>query len=262
MRKQTNSRPWDVNAKTASTEQISRLEFRTLERHIWARVQHSPLASMWNLQGVSIREVAKRTWSGVYEESLFGRASQLAYSFFSAVFPALIAMSSIMGMIAKSSGSLYFELLKRIGHLVPPAAFSLVINTFSETERASTKGKITLGLLVAVFSASVGISALQDTLNTVYKVTETRSFWMARIEAIGLTILVALIVLSALLVLFAGDFGSNHLTHFLRGGLSVSIRVLAWVAASLLMILSFEVMYYFCPNVPHRTWRWFTPGAS
>ena len=39
------------------------------------------------------------------------------------------------------------------------------------------------------------------------------------------------------------------------------LRVLAWVLASLLMVLSFEVMYYLCPDVPNRKWRWFTPGA-
>jgi membrane protein len=261
MDKQIDSQYRAAKAKKTRAELASRLNFPNLERHIWAQVQHSPLASMWNLRGVSVRVVLKRTWNGIDEENLFGRASQLAYSFFSAVFPALIAMSSIMGMIARSSGNLYIELLERIGRLVPPAAFSLVVKTFSETEKASTKGKVTLGLVVALFSASVGISALQDTLNTVYKVKETRAFWMARLEAMGLTILVALIVLGALLVLFAGDFGAKYVISFLSGGLSIAIRVLAWILASLLMILSFQVMYYFCPDVPHRTWRWFTPGG-
>jgi membrane protein len=82
---------------------------RHFERQIWAHVQHNPLSSMWDLHGVPLKEVAKRTWVGINEDNLFGRASQLAYSFFSAIFPALIAMSAIMGMIAKSSSDLYFN---------------------------------------------------------------------------------------------------------------------------------------------------------
>ena len=238
-------------------------QIHTMEHQVWAHVQHSPLASMWDLHGVPLKEVAKRTWEGINDDNLFGRASQLAYSFFSAIFPALIAMSSVMGMIAKSSSELYFKLLDRIGRLLPPAAFSLVVDTFKQTTSASTTGKVLLGILVALFSASVGISALQDTLNTVYRVKETRPFWKARIQAMGLTILVAMIVIGALLVLLAGDVSANHVQPLFRGAYSVAvaIRIIAWTIASLLTILSFEVMYYFCPDVQHRKWRGFTPGG-
>ncbi len=218
---------------------------------------------MWDLQGLSLKEIAKRTWTGIDDDNLFGRASQLAYSFFSAIFPALIAMSSIMGLIAKSSSHLYLELLHRIGGLIPPSAFQLVIQTFQQTTSASTAGKVSLGLIVALFSASVGVSAIQDTLNTVYKVKETRPFWKARLEAMGLTILVAAIVVIALLTLFAGDFTANYLEHRFYGSyaLSIVLRIVAWTLASLLMVLSFEVMYYFCPDVQNSRWRWFTPGG-
>jgi membrane protein len=235
--------------------------FRILEQHIWARVQHSPLSSMWDLHGVPTKEVAKRTWQGTNEDNLFGRASQLAYAFFSAIFPALIAISAIMGIVAKSWNDLYLRLLGRMGHLIPPSAYSLLVDTFKQTESASTTGKVTLGVLVALFSASIGISAIQDTLNTVYKVRETRAFWKARLQAMGLTILVSLIIISALFAVFAGDFGATHMEHLFRGSIAIAIRIVAWTIASLLMILSFEVMYYFCPDVQHRKWRWFTPGG-
>ena len=237
--------------------------FHILEQHIWARVQHSPLSSMWDLHGVPTKEVAKRTWQSTNEDNLFGRASQLAYAFFSAIFPALIAISAIMGIVAKSWNDLYLRLLDRLGHLIPPSAYSLLVDTFKQTESASTTGKVTLGVVVALFSASIGISAIQDTLNTVYKVRETRAFWKARLQAMGLTILIALIIIGALFTIFAGDFGAKHMQYLFTGSQSIAImlRMLAWTIASLLMILSFEVMYYFCPDVQRRKWRWFTPGA-
>lgn len=248
-----------------NTQVVGRHRFsvHNMEQTIWAHVQHSPLHSMWDLQGVPLKQVVKGTWDGINDDNLFGRASQLAYSFFSAIFPALIAMSSLMGLIAKSSGDLYVKLLNRIGQLIPPSAFALVTDTFKQTTSVSSAGKVTFGLLFALFSASVGISAIQDTLNAVYKVRETRPFWKARLQAIGLTVFVAALVILALSTLFAGDYAANHLAGMFRGALvlSVLLRVLYWAAASLVMVLSFEVTYYFCPDVQNRIWRWFTPGS-
>lgn len=274
MEERMEERPKGVDGPTGEARTVAAVavpgqgsphaEVHTHESSVWAHVSHSPIASMWNLQGVSLKEIGKRTWTGIDEDSLFGRASQLAYSFFSSIFPALIAMSSLMGLIAKSSTHLYLELLDRVGRLVPPASFALVMSTFQETTRASTAGKVSLGVVVAVFSASVGVSAVQDTLNTVYKVKETRPFWKARLEAMGLTILVAVIVIFALLTLFGGDLGAHFLEHRFYGShaVSLAVRIAAWIAASLLMVLSFEVLYYFCPNVQNSQWRWFTPGSA
>lgn len=235
----------------------------SMEQSVWAHVSHNPIASMWNLQGSSVKEIAKRTWQGIDEDNLFGRASQLAYSFFSAIFPALIAISSIMGLVAKSSGHLYILLLQKIGALIPPTAFQLVLQTFQSTTAASTGFKVVLGIVVALFSASTGISAIQDTLNTVYRVKETRPFWKARLEAMGLTVLVAAVVLVALGTLFSGDLCANWLDHRFTGSfaLSIFVRIVAWTLASLLMVLSFEVVYYYCPDVQNSRWRWFTPGG-
>lgn len=218
---------------------------------------------MWDLQGVPVKEVGKRTWAGIDEDNLFGRASQLAYSFFSAIFPGLIAMSSLTGLVAQSSHELYVQLLGRIGRLIPPSAFSLVMDTFKETTSASSGGKASFGILIALFSASFGISAVQDTLNTVYKVKESRPFWEARLQALGLTVLVALLVISALLILLAGDLGAEYVRNLFNGGksLPILIRIAAWITACLLTVLAFEVMYYYCPDVQQRKWRWFTPGA-
>jgi len=244
-----------------TVREISNTE--TWEQNAWALVQSSPLRRMWDLRGVPLKEVAKRTWKGMDDDSLLGRASQLAYAFFAAIFPALIAVSSLMGLVAKSSGHLYVALLNKVGQLIPPTAFALVTDTFKQTTSASTPGKVTFGLLFALFSASVGISALQDTLNSVYRVRETRPFWRARAEAMGLTLVVAFLVTLSLLVLFLGDLGATHLQTMFRGAavLAVVLRGLYWVVASLLMMLSFEVMYSYCPDLQRHVWRWFTPGA-
>jgi len=234
----------------------------TLEQHSWDYVHISPLRSLWQLKGVSAKEIVRRVWCGADGDNLLGRASQLAYSFFAAIFPALIAMSSLTGLVAKSSAHLYFVLLNKIGSLIPPSAFALVTDTFRQTTSASTRGKVTFGVLFALFSASVGVSALQDTLNAVYRVGETRPFWKARIEAMGLTLVVSVLAVLALLILLLGGLASYRIGNMFQGAivLVAIFRVIYWGAACLLMILSIEVLYTFCPNVRH-VWRWFTPGG-
>ena len=90
--------------------------------------------------------------------------------------------------------------------VIPTQAFGIVLGTFNETTAHSTSGKLTFGLIAAIWSASVGISALQDTLNAVYKIEESRSYIKARLEAIGLTILLMFIITGCLASMLGGDF--------------------------------------------------------
>ncbi|MBS1814768.1 MAG: YihY/virulence factor BrkB family protein [Acidobacteria bacterium] len=233
-------------------------------RSVWELVSHSPLEGLWDLRGVPLKVVAKRVWNSTNEDNLFGRASQLAYYFFFALFPMLIAASSVLGLAAKSATQIYVALLNRIATLIPPAAFGIVMDTFNQTTQHSTPGKITLGLLTALWSASVGVSAIQDTLNAVYKVKEKRSYWRARGEAILLTIGVVIVFTVALATLLGCDVGARLLEHRFTGAFIVAwfTRITGWAIASVLVVLVFALLYFFSPDVEKRKWRWFTPGSA
>ena len=233
-------------------------------RSVWELVSHSPLEGMWDLRGVPLKIVAKRVWNSTNEDNLFGRASQLAYYFFFALFPMLVAASSILGLAAKSATQIYVALLNRVATLIPPAAFGIVMDTFNQTTQHSTPGKITLGLLTALWSASVGVSAIQDTLNAVYKVKEKRGYWRARGEAVLLTIAVAIVFTIALATLLGCDVGARLLEHQFMGAIIVAwfTRIIGWIVASVLVVLVFALLYFFSPDVEKRKWRWFTPGSA
>ncbi len=108
------------------------------------------------------------------------------------MFPTLLCASSILGLAARSAYQFYDKLLDYLAVVIPTAALGMVLSTFNETTAAATSGKLTFGLIAAIWSASVGISAIQDTLNAVYKIEDSRSYIVARIQAIGLTILLTL----------------------------------------------------------------------
>ena len=216
------------------------------------------------LNALEIKPIALRTWQSIGEDDLSGRSAQLAYYFFFALFPGLIAVSSLVGLVLSSASATYDKLLAYMAAVIPPSAFTIVADTFHQTAHASTGSKVILGALLALWSASAGTSAVQDALNSVYKVKEGRPFWRARLSAIGLTIVTALLFSLALATLFFGDTLSTMLAGRLGFGIVflVAGRILTWPIAFCLVGLAFAVVYYIAPDVEQPEWRWVTPGAA
>ena len=238
-----------------------------LRQRIWDHVSHSPLHSLWDLQGVPVSVIGKRFFNSFNDDNLLSRAAELGYYFLFALFPTLVSASSILGLAAKRASTIYIRLLDYLALVIPRSAFAMVVQTFNQTTAASTGGKITLGLAAALWSASVGFAAIQDTMNNVYKVKETRPYWKARGSAILVTVLLSIMVTSILASLFLGDFTANYFRHALSPhtvatGTSLAIRVLSWVIATLLLMLLFSTIFYFAPDVKNKRWHWFTPGAA
>jgi membrane protein len=237
------------------------------ERRIRDFVSNSPLKSLWNLRGVPARVVAKRAWKSIGEDRIFGHAAELGFYFLFALFPTLFSASSILGLIGRSGTHIVDRLLHYLELVMPPEAFSVVLHTFKETTAHSSSGKLTFGLIAAIWSASVGISALQDTLNVVYKIEDSRSYLKARLDAIGLTILVMFIVSGCLASLLLGDFLAAMVHRQVHPGLARTAATLAsqfagWTVATALLALSIAVIYYWAPDLKTRYWHWLTPGGA
>jgi len=211
--------------------------------------------------------VLKRTFTAFNDDNLLSRAAELGYYFLFALFPTLVSASAIFGLFARSAGDISVKLLNYLSLVVPKEALGIVLDTFNQTAQHSSSGKVTFGLAAAIWSASVGFSAIQDTLNMVYKVKETRPFWKARGSAMLVTVLLALITMAQLGSLLAGTLLSHlvrqHIWHT-RLGLAYGIAIhLFFDAISLaLNLLLFATIYYFAPNVKNKCWRYLTPGAA
>ncbi len=238
-----------------------------LAQRIWDYVSHSELGSLWNCEGTPIRVVLKRTAKAFMDDDLPSRAAELGFYFLFALFPMLICVSSVLGLAARSASSFYDSLLHSLAVVVPPSAYRLVIDTFNQTAQASSGGKALLGFVAALWSASMGFAAIQDTLNLVYKVRETRPYWKARGLAVLVTILLAGIATLNLVVVFAGDLVAKrayeHIWHRpLRIGIVVAIHAMTGVFAFALLMLIFSTIYYYAPDLKKKCWHWLTPGAA
>jgi membrane protein len=234
---------------------------------IWDYVSGSPLHNLWDFQGASAWVVMERTFKSFMEDNLLSRAAELGFYFLFALFPTLLFASSILGLVAKRADTFYVALLHYLAIVIPHSAFQMVMETFNQTTQAATGGKITFGLAAALWSASVGFAAIQDTANTVYKVKETRPYWLAKGQAILVTLLLSLVVSVTLAVLLGADYIVKlvHLTgtrHFLVVSEVVAVEAFAWVVVLAMLMLIFALIYYYAPDVKNHCWNWLSPGAA
>ena len=237
------------------------------QQRIWDYVSRSPLRSLWNLHGISLRVIAKRTWRSFIDDNLLGHAAELGFYFLFALFPTLFSASALLGLAARSASTIYDRLLHYLSLVIPTSALGIVLQTFNETTAAATSGKLTFGLIASIWSASVGISAIQDSLNVVYKVHETRSYFHARISAIGITVVLSGIVTLILTCMLGADFFAALAhrrieQHFLAALTSLLARIVGWATAAVLLALSFAVIYYWAPGLQKTRWHWLTPGTA
>ena len=236
------------------------------EKRIWELVSTAPQKSLWHVHGVPFRSLVRRIWLSINEDRLFGHAAELGFYFLFALFPALICASSLLGFVARSAHQIFVRLLDYLSLVLPNVAVETVVNTFEDTSLGASSGKLTVGLIAALWSGSAGISAIQDTLNAVYKIVDSRPYLLARIYAIGLTILESAIFTLALACLLGADYAARLIDRRssdagIRSAAEIATQLGGWTLATSLVLLSFSVIYYWAPDVKKRKWHWLTPGG-
>jgi membrane protein len=240
---------------------------RSLRQQVWSYVSRSPLQSLWNLEGVPATVIAKNTWNAIFTDNLLGRAAELGFYFIFALFPTLVTACTVLGLAARSAAHIYENLLRYLSIVVPPDALGTVLEAFNQTAAAASSGKLTFGLVAALWSASVGFVAIQESLNVVYRVKESRPYWKARLSAIGITFILSIVITLMLASLLVADLLARlarlHIYHhFLAACAAGFLRTLGWICATAFLSLLFALIYYFGPDVKVSQWRWLTPGSA
>ena len=222
------------------------------------------MSSLWKLGGLRWIELAKRTWREIQEDDVFGRAAQLSYYFLLALFPLLLFLTSVIGLVLGSGTGVRHQLFGYLSRVMPPSAFQLIDSTLWELSAASGAGKISFGILAALWAASNGMGAITESLNVAYDVKETRPWWKQRLVAVGLTVGLSLLIISALgLVVGGGRIAEGLASAYGLGSVFVlTWKIVQWPIVFASMILAFALIYYFAPNVREQSWPWLTPGSA
>jgi membrane protein len=206
----------------------------------------------------------KRLWTRANDHNLLGRCAQLSYYFLLALFPLLVFLVTLLGYFAQAGSQLRETLLEYLATVMPYSAAMLVRVTLDEISAARSGGKLWFSLLAALWVASSGVGAISDTLNVAFNVKETRAWWRVRLISIALTVALSLLVIIALLIVLLGGRLGDAIAVGVGYGNAFTFawRLAQWPIALVFLFLSFDLVYCFAPNLPHRKWRWLTPGAT
>ena len=210
------------------------------------------------------RATLKRTATEFLEDNLTDWAAALTYYSLLSLFPALIAMVSLIGIFGDptSTTKSLTEIITEIGPESAAETFSGPIESIASNQKAAGFAFV-LGLAAAVWSAAAYVGAFMRASNVIYETPEGRPFWKLRPLQIAVTLL--LVTMMALLLVglvLTGPVVRAVAEPIGIGGTAVDVwNVAKWPVMAAIFISMVSVLYYASPNVKLRGFHWVTAGS-
>jgi membrane protein len=206
--------------------------------------------------------VLKRTVREFKADNVTDWAAALTYYGVLAIFPAIIALVSILGLIGPSATQ---PLINNIGKLAPGSVHQLLTSAITNLQHSRDAAGVLffVGLGGAIWSASGYISAFMRASNSIYDIEEGRPFFITIPVRIAVTVvLLVLLVISALAVVLTGSLAGQIGKILGIGGTAVTVWDIAkWPVLLLIVSFMFSILYWASPNVKHPGFRWLSPGG-
>ena len=206
--------------------------------------------------------VVKRTGKEFSADNLTDWAAALTYYGVLSIFPALIALISILGLVGTSATQ---PLLDNLATVAPGPAKEILTGAIEGLQRSRGAAGLLffVGIGAAIWSASGYIGAFMRASNAIYEVEEGRPFWVKRPVQLAVTIvMIALLALSAVAVVITGGVATQVGNVVGAGKTAVTVWDIAkWPVLLLVVALMFSILYWAAPNVRQPGFRWLTPGG-
>jgi membrane protein len=206
--------------------------------------------------------VLKRTFSEFSADNLTDWAAALTYYGIVALFPALIALVSILGLVGQSATK---PLLDNLGGFAPGPAHQILENALNGLTQSRGGAGIlfVVGLGGALWSASGYIGAFIRASNIIWDVEEGRPIWRTLPLRVVITVtMIVLLAVSAIAVVVTGPLADRVGKLIGVGGTFVTVwDVAKWPVLVVVVSFMFSILYYASPNVRQPGFRWVTPGG-
>ena len=230
------------------------------------------MASAWNNKQTSGRytrtrdwswwQVLKRTVAEFRADNVTDWAAALTYYAVLSIFPALIVLISVVGLLGSSATN---SLLTNLQAFTPGPAKDILTNAVTGLSKNRSAGGImfVVGLGVALWSASGYVAAFMRAANAIWDAPEGRPIWKTLPVRVGVTVITVMVIaIGAVAVVVTGPIAQRVGDLLGLGSAAVTAwDVAKWPALVVLFGLLLSILYYAAPNVIHPGFRWVTPGG-
>jgi membrane protein len=154
------------------------------------------------------------------------------------------------------------QILVLLAGVMPEEALRLIRDNVTALVSQPRGGLLSLGIAIALWTASNAITAITDALNHAYKVQEGRPYWKVRLIALLLTVGLSIFLIASLVLLIFGPQIGESLANFVGLGEQFKIgwNLFRWPVILVLVTTAAAFVYYFAPDV-EQEFKWITPGS-
>ncbi len=213
---------------------------------------------------LGVRDLLKQARKEIKQDRVGAFAGHLTYLGLFAIFPFLVFVFSLLGIFGAED--LVNELLSRASATVPKEALDLVDGPIRQAAEGRAQAGYTIGAVVAVLGSLWAISgamrATMDAMNQMYDVEERRGLVKRYLTSIGLSMVVALLLIVALGLVVGGTAIAEAIARATGAGKALvwTWSVLQWPVLAAFVAAAFGLIYHVAPDVKQR-WRWMAPGV-
>jgi membrane protein len=215
-----------------------------------------------DLEGGSKFGVLKRTFTEFKDDNLTDWAAALTYYGVLAIFPALLALVSVLGLLGESTTQ---SLIDNIEKAAPGPAQDIAVSAIENLQKNSGAAGVlfVVGLAVALWSASGYVAAFMRASNSIYDIGEGRPIYKTLPVRFGITlVLVVLLAVTAIAVAATGPLAQEIGDVIGLGSTAVTVWDIAkWPVLFLVVSFMFAFLYWAAPNVRQPGFRWISPGG-
>jgi membrane protein len=206
--------------------------------------------------------VLKRTVTEFKDDNLTDWSAALTYYGILAIFPALLVLVSILGLLGESATQ---PLIDNLGSVAPGPAQEIFTSAIENLQGSQGAAGIffIVGLAGALWSASGYVAAFMRASNSIYDMEEGRPVWKTLPTRVGLTlVLLVLLAISAIAVTLSGGLAKEVGGLLGLSDTAVTVWSIAkWPVLLLIVSFMFALLYWAAPNVKHPKFRWISPGG-